>query len=250
MLFNENKIRFFDELNSTNEYASQISFEPNIEEGFIVWTLNQTKGKGQKGNIWQSENAKNLTFSVILKPHKILPAKQFNLNMAVSLSLIDFLKSLLPENNVFIKWPNDIYVEKKKIAGILIENQIIGNEIENSIIGIGLNVNQNKFPNEIPNPISLNIISLINYNLNEILLKYLPFLNNRIIQLYNIDFKKLKSDYLNCLLYFDELKQFKIKNEIINAKIIDINEYGKLVLITDNQIIHECDLKEVEFIHN
>lgn len=249
MIFNENKILVFDTLTSTNEYASKISFKDETAEGTIIRAVNQTKGKGQKGNIWISEIEKNLTFSIILKPNKILAVKQFYMNMAISLSLVDYLKYLLPQNGIYIKWPNDIYIEKNKIAGILIENQVIADKIENSVIGIGLNVNQSVFSFDIPNPTSLNIITSINYNVSEILINYLPLIEKRIQQLYKLDFEKIKIDYLNRLLYFNDLRKYKINNKTITAKIIDINIYGKLILLTENQIIIECDLKEVGFIH-
>ncbi len=248
MIFKENKIIQFEKINSTNDYASKVLLEKSIGEGSIIWALNQTEGKGQKGNKWESEISKNLTFSIVLKPNKILPVKQFYLNMAVSLSLVDFLKSILTNQNIYIKWPNDIYVDNKKIAGILIENQIIANEIENSIIGIGLNVNQYKFSENIPNPTSLKILKSFDFELNTLLVDFLNFIENRIQQLYNFEFDSLKSNYRTSLLYFGELKQFKYKNEIIYARIIDINTYGKLILQTENQIVVECDLKEVEFI--
>lgn len=250
MIFKENKIIQFYKINSTNDYASKVLSEKNIEEGSIIWALNQTEGRGQKGNKWESEISKNLTFSIILKPNKILPVKQFYLNMAVSLSLVDFLKSIITNRNIYIKWPNDIYVDNKKIAGILIENQIIANEIENSIIGIGLNVNQNKFSENIPNPTSLKILESIDYELRNLLVDFLYFIENRIQQLYKFEFDNLKLNYITSLLYFGELKQFKYKNEIINARIIDINTYGKLILKSENQMVIECDLKEIEFIHS
>ncbi len=247
LIFTQDKILFYNEIDSTNILASKIVNE-NINEGTIIWALFQTQGKGQKGNLWESKASNNLTFSVILKPNIIKPSDQFILNIAVSLSMIDFLKSLLPHSNIKLKWPNDIYINKDKVAGILIENQIMGNYIENSIIGIGLNVNQLEFSNNIPNPTSLKLISNKDYNLEELLYSFLPFIERRIQQLYNLEIEMLNNDYLNNLLYYNEIKKYEIKNQIINATIIGISEFGKLKLKLESNTIIKCDLKEIKFL--
>lgn len=249
LIFTEKRIVFINKTNSTNDYATKIAKLNSTDEGTIIWALYQTDGKGQKGNKWESDVAQNLTFSIILKPTCIEPANQFILTQAISLSMIDFIKNILPSKNIMIKWPNDIYIEKNKVAGILIENQIMGNQIENSIIGIGLNVNQILFSEDIPNPVSLKLISNKEYKLEELLHQFLPFIERRIQQLYNSDLKLIKKDYLNNLLYFNVLKKYLVKEEIINASIIGISEYGKLLLQTDSGTTIECDLKEIKFLH-
>ncbi len=246
LIFTKDKIHLFKEIDSTNLYASKI-INDNTVEGTIIWALFQTQGKGQKDNLWESKDSNNLTFSVILKPKLIKPTNQFNLNMAVSLSMVDFLKSVIPISTIKLKWPNDIYINKDKVAGILIESQIMGNCIENSIIGIGLNVNQIVFSNNIPNPTSLKLISSIDYNLEELLYRFLPFIEQRIQQLYNLEFNILKDDYLNNLLYFNERKEYCIKNQITNAIIVGISEFGKLKLKLESNSYIECDLKEIKF---
>ena len=112
-------------------------------KGTIVYTNYQSAGQGQSGNKWESEDGKNLLISIVLFPSFIKPADQFHISMTISLGICDFLKRYIP--GCSIKWPNDIYVNNDKIAGILIENFILGNKIENTIAGIGLNINQDKF---------------------------------------------------------------------------------------------------------
>jgi len=248
-IFNESKIILLDEINSTNDYAFELLKSENADEGTIIWALFQNKGKGQKGNKWESNSSENLTFSIILKPDCIAPVKQFNLNKAISLSLLDLLKSKIAENTIKIKWPNDIYIEKKKIAGILIENQIMGNFIQNSVVGIGLNVNQILFSRELPNPTSLKLLTSNEYNLKLLLLDYLSFIEKRIYKLYHNDIKDIESDYLNNLLYIGQLTNFLYKNKKISAEIIGINEYGQLILKTINGKNLICDFKEICFLH-
>lgn len=248
-IFNENKIQVFEEIDSTNDLCYELTKSDYIEEGTIIRAINQIKGKGQKGNKWESENDKNLTFSILLKPNQIQPANQFILNQAISLSMIDFIKSITKSDKIKIKWPNDIYFGEKKIAGILIETQIMGNQIENAIIGIGLNVNQLDFKNHLPNPISLKQITQIDYNLDNLLIDFLPFIELHIDQLYEKDFKNIETIYMKNLLYFNYSKLYKVNNKIINAKIVGISKFGKLILQINSDIKIECDFKEVEFIH-
>jgi len=111
----------------------------NIAEGTVVSTFNQTKGRGNANNNWLSEADKNLSISIIYKPKFLLAKQQFYLNMAICLGIIDALK---PTAQFTIKWPNDIYYKNYKVAGLLIENTLIGENLKHSVIGIGLNVNQ------------------------------------------------------------------------------------------------------------
>ena len=137
----------------------------NEIEGLVVFSENQTDGKGQRGNSWITERGKNLTFSLFLKP-SILISTQFVLSKIVSLSIVDFLMEM-GVKDVKIKWPNDIYCGDKKIAGILIENTISEGKINNCIVGIGLNVNQVNFDSSIQNATSLKLeLGFESINLN------------------------------------------------------------------------------------
>ena len=129
--------------------------------GFTVVAMAQTAGRGQRGNSWESEPNKNLTFSMLLRPHGLSAAEQFCLSEAVSLAIVDVLSAILEPygKRALIKWPNDIYVDDKKICGILIENTLTGRLIDRSIVGIGINVNQTVFRSDAPNPTSLALIS-------------------------------------------------------------------------------------------
>ena len=144
------------ELTSTNDYLAELCKQGKAEEFHTVIAEMQTSGKGQRGNSWESEPGKNLTFSIVLYPTAIEANKQFYLSMLASIALIDTLTDYT--DGFSIKWPNDIYWKDQKIAGILIENMLEGKYISQCIVGIGLNVNQTVFHSSAPNPISLSQI--------------------------------------------------------------------------------------------
>jgi BirA family biotin operon repressor/biotin-[acetyl-CoA-carboxylase] ligase len=138
---------YLKETESTNIVAFELLSKTNPANGFLVITDYQTAGKGQYGRNWQSEADKNLLFSLILGPLNIPVSELFKLHIATSLTLIrTFKRNSL---DCTIKWPNDIYAGSKKMAGILIQNQLKGNAVEWSVIGIGINVNQTQFPSDL-----------------------------------------------------------------------------------------------------
>ena len=220
-----------DQVESTNDFAKEIINSKIIDDFTIVYTDNQTKGKGQRGNLWKSKAYKNLTFSLIIKPN-IKVEKQSYISKIVSLALLDYFDNI--SDYASIKWPNDIYINNKKIAGILIENIIQSNKLNYSIIGIGININQTKFDDDLPNPISLKQITKQDYNLENIL--------NEII--YKLkDFFTLKDNYkLIDNLYNKRLYGLKTQMEFIDnkglhfkAEILGTDELGKLKLKTANK---------------
>ncbi len=135
--------------------SSVLSAMPEAEHGTVVAAHTQTAGRGQRGNSWESAPGKNLTFSLLLRPQTIPAARQFEISELVALAIAEVLSRHLPDAEVSIKWPNDIYVGNSKICGTLIENTLCDSRIERSIAGIGINVNQEKFLSDAPNPISM-----------------------------------------------------------------------------------------------
>ncbi len=160
-------IVYVDEADSTNTLLA--SHASGFEHGSALAAYRQTAGRGQRGNHWESEPGKNLTFSVMLCPGEITASRQFELSQIVSLALIKVLREKLSTDEVYVKWPNDIYYKDKKIAGILIENAVSGARIKRSIVGVGLNVNQQTFPGDVPNPVSMTHISGKTYDLDSLL---------------------------------------------------------------------------------
>lgn len=179
---------------STNSYMMAVA--ATLPGGTVIYTPRQTAGRGQKGNSWESEDGKNLAFSYLLKQPAIEAKQQFYISEAVSLAVLDFLSRYTP--HVAIKWPNDIYHKDSKMCGMLIENSLDGKNIAHSIIGIGININQEKFLSDAPNPISLKNVTGIDYDLEELLRDVC----GRIEQLCNFahmqgsDFEQLHERYL------------------------------------------------------
>ena len=143
-------IERIDQLESTNNYAASLLLTKRLPDGSIIVTNSQIGGRGQGSNKWESEPDRNLTFSIILYPDFVEITKQFEISKAISLGVADFLQSHV--NDVSIKWPNDIYIRKAKVAGILLEYSIRRSRISSCIVGIGLNINQIKFLSDAPNP--------------------------------------------------------------------------------------------------
>ena len=157
----------YKSLTSTNNEASRLA--PSLANGDTVVTHTQTAGRGQRGNSWEAAPGMNLTFSVFLRPENIPVPRSFLISMATAVAIVESLAKYLPDEEVSIKWPNDIYVADKKLAGILIENSFMGQNVESSIIGIGLNVNQSEFLSDAPNPVSMSMITGQHYDLDELL---------------------------------------------------------------------------------
>ncbi len=237
----------FNFLESTNTTALEMLAMKQLEEGSVVSAAFQKAGKGLDTNLWESEKDKNLTLSFLLNPIYIKPEKQFVLNEIVSLAVADLVKENLSRKEVKIKWPNDVYVEDRKIAGILINNSINGNEMSSSVIGIGLNVNQTKFVSDAPNPVSLKMLTKKEYNLDFVLYRLCDFMNLRFRELMQ-NKNKIDKEYLKKLYRFEIYKIYKIGKNKVEARITGLDEYGKLCLETKDSRKFCCDLKEVKFV--
>lgn len=229
---------------STNDYVKQYLAEHKESTlPLVISTKEQTAGKGQRGNTWSSDINKNIMMSLAIAP-KILATEQFAMNQAVSLGVVDFLSSLGIEAK--IKWPNDIYVNDKKITGILIENQIRGSEINQSIIGIGLNINQTQFniPNARPTSVAIELnceVSLHN-SIRACALAVIKRVNNIQPQL-------LREQYHAHLYNIGEFKQYRTKNgESFAGKIIEVEPSGRIVLELLNGRFKKFVFKEIEYI--
>lgn len=245
MIIGSNKI-FIPELTSTNTFASAILKSEPPPEGTIIYTDYQTGGRGQKGNKWESENGKNLLFSVILYPKKISPADQFILSKFVSLAVHDFLTDYT--GNIYIKWPNDIYAGSDKIAGILIENTIMGGTIESTVIGIGLNVNQQIFKSDAPNPVSLSMLTGKTYDLKECLDKLCTFLNKRYEQVLKNKQDLLDSSYKEKLYRKGQWYMYRDSVKTYEGKIVSVTDSGLLQIEDRSGSLYEYSFKEVSFI--
>jgi len=232
------------ETESTNQYLSTLQRKERPEEGTIVVTDFQTAGKGQTGNSWESETGKNLTFSIILYPDVIEAHEQFIISQLISLAIIDTLKPII--NDVSIKWPNDIYVGDKKIAGILIENVLSGKHIESCIIGIGLNVNQEIFSSTAPNPVSLKQLTNKHFDLSILLEDIRNNIFTRYLQILNEDSATIFSEYFKNLYRKEGYHTYKTEKDTFEAKINAVLCSGQLVLETKEGKVLNFSFKEVQ----
>jgi BirA family biotin operon repressor/biotin-[acetyl-CoA-carboxylase] ligase len=237
---------YFENLPSTNSHAAYLLKRERLPEGTIVFTNYQSAGKGYSGNVWESGDSKNLLISVILYPDFLKPLDQFNISMAISLGICDFLRRVIPDCSV--KWPNDIYINNDKIAGILIESAIIDDKFEYSIAGIGLNINQEKFISQAPNPVSLKMITGNTFDLPDSLARLAEDLDKRYKQLISGDNMKIRKDYESMLYRINRWSEFRDINGIFTGRILTIGDYGSLKIETSGGKIREYSFKEVEFI--
>ncbi len=240
------EIIFRENLPSTNTHAGQILKSQSPKEGTIICTNYQTAGRGQAGNGWESEDGMNLLFSVLLFPSTINPADQFLISITISLGICDFLVRYIPDCT--IKWPNDIYVNNDKIAGILIENTIMGNSIENCVAGVGLNVNQVKFISNAPNPVSMKALTGKDYDLKLCLDELASDLDRRYKQLLAEDFRTLRDGYKSKLFRLNKWAGFRDQAGKFQGKIVSVSEIGYLQVQRKSGTITEYSFKEIDFI--
>lgn len=240
------KLLFLDKTHSTNQFLLQRLTEGTVESGTAVVTFHQFDGRGQKGNKWISEPGMNISYSLVIKPDFIPARNQFLLSEFVSLTVKGVLDDYTKD--ITIKWPNDIYHKNEKIGGILIENKLEGSLIAHSVIGIGLNINQINFPEDLPNPVSLSQLTGNTFDLKDLASK----LHRRLITAFEHLSTENESDirkyYLNSLYRRDGYHLYEDEKGTFKARILDINAHGQLILETEEGDVKEYGFKEVVFL--
>jgi BirA family biotin operon repressor/biotin-[acetyl-CoA-carboxylase] ligase len=243
-LFLGKNLVFVPECHSTMDLALQLCQQSAAPEGTLVITDHQTAGRGQRGNTWITSRGENFTLTLVLRPGFLAIKDQFYLTMAVALGLHDYL---LTKTNrpVRIKWPNDILVDDKKVCGILIENQLQGQHFTNSLVGIGLNINQQTFA--VSTATSLSLVTGQRYELAAELPLLLAALEARYLQLREGRLETLKDQYLNNLYWRGEQRSFTSANTTFNGTITGIDASGKLKVETMTGL-RTFDLKEIAYV--
>ncbi len=236
-------------IESTNDYARKLielyGEKPEINQS-VVFADEQTAGRGMAGNKWISEAGKNLTFSIILSPADYLPVQEFfMLSKLTSVAVLKYLerKKLKPK----IKWPNDIIVGDRKISGILIENLVRGNKLRYSIIGVGININQTDFPQEIK-ATSLKLERDSDFDLNKELARFLVIFFDLLKSLKKGKFQDIDKLYLKNLYKINQLTQFRSGGHIFEATIKGVDKYGRLILEDYTKERQIFDPKQIEYI--
>ena len=248
-LFIGKVLHFLEETTSTNTVALEMLAKGGsnafFTEGGVIFTFNQTAGRGQYGNRWDSEKGENIAMSIILKPHFLQARQQFHLNKAIALAVHDVFT--VYTEGVSVKWANDIFIKNKKVAGILIQNTLSGTRIESSVIGIGINVNQTNFK-ELPNATSLKLETHKMFDLFKIVEHICQSLEKRYLQLKSGHFEKLDAEYLSKLYRFNEIALFQYPNgAYFQGKIVGISEVGKLVVETKLGL-ENFDIQGIKFV--
>lgn len=294
------RIIYLDQTPSTNNYATALLAVREAEEGCLVWTQRQTRGRGYGQNVWESEAGKNLTFSLILEPRFLEASRQFQLSQVISLGLADFLagktgqevccdpdvpevrhslnpgesrsnhvggearhtpasgegqdapegRELRPQfaNRVTIKWPNDIYAGNRKIAGILIENSVMGDHLRWTVAGVGLNVNQESFPSHLPQAVSLRMLTGREYDLKECLTE----LANAILVWYDRlalgDVGAIGDRYLALMLGREEYRTYRQGDRLFRAVVEGVDEFGQLRLRDERGHTTVWPFKSIEWV--
>ncbi|MEM6379947.1 MAG: biotin--[acetyl-CoA-carboxylase] ligase [Bacteroidota bacterium] len=236
----------FPDLPSTNVYAQELLSKSRPSEGTVIITDHQTAGRGQIGSSWQSEDKKNLTLSLILFPKFIAANAQFILSQAIALAVRAFIAQYC-KAPVYVKWPNDVYVGNRKIAGILIQNTLSGKNIQSTVAGMGININQTIFDPSITNVTSLLQETQTEFNLSDLLPMLLQEIESFYLKLKNGRIDWIRRTYLSHLYQYQEWAMYQKKDgTVIKGQIVGVTPQGQLCL--QHQKTEYFDLKEIKFL--
>lgn len=235
---------------STNDYVKQLCDKQSVLDGTVVYTTNQTAGRGQQGNTWEMEQNAGLALSFFLKPNFLPIDKQFYLNMAVSLAVREFCEHYT-EQEVAIKWPNDILINQKKVAGILIENTIQGSKIAQTVVGIGINVKQKKFPSDLVHATSLAIQCYngdIDFNIKSMLTVMSAYLEKYYLQLRQTNYQFLSKAYTTSLWRYHQTQEFYKGSQLLRGEITGIYKDGRIEIDVNGKP-QRYAMQEVKFVY-
>lgn len=237
-------IQHINECDSTNAYLQRMILCEAVAEGTVVSTSFQTKGRGQLTNVWEAEEGKNILCSILLRPTALPIKSQFLISQAISVAIVDVLNTFAEDFS--IKWPNDIYYKEEKIAGILIENTLSSKGIDSCIIGLGLNVNQQSFKSDAPNPISLHNIIGKETSVSALLESTLERFN-KVYELVYTNVALLRENYFNNLLFCGQMRRYSDSEGEFIGKIVDVENDGHLIIEDECGKKRRYAFKEIQF---
>lgn len=231
-------------VDSTNNYL--MAYKPREGETMtVVYADEQTAGRGQGSNHWESEPGKNLTFSVLVHPTMVPVMRQFLLSEAGALALWDVLGQYLGADDVKMKWPNDIYWKDKKISGTLIETRLGGGHVKDCVYGIGIDVNQEKFVSDAPNPVSMKQILDHDVDLKELLNKIIDSFKKYYAAIENGEYAAISELYHSGIYRAHGFHRYKDKDGEFEAAIVEVEDSGNLILRDREGCIRSYAFKEV-----
>lgn len=235
-----------DSVASTNNFAASL-LEQNAPEGTLVVANEQTGGRGQRGKTWYAEPGKNLTLTYILRPVSLRIADQFLLNKAIAIAVARTAELISPAAFIRIKWPNDIFLENRKLAGILVETAVKGSQIVSCLAGIGLNVNQTVFPEESGNPISLSMELETELVLDDVMQLLSKQMEVYYFRLSSSQKARIEEEYDSLLWKRGEVYPFILNGNAFPSEIQRVDEQGRLVLITPEGKEHRFSHGEIQW---
>jgi BirA family transcriptional regulator, biotin operon repressor / biotin---[acetyl-CoA-carboxylase] ligase len=247
-LFTGRKLISLQSVDSTNSYLSDAMRLQTLPEGAAVKSVSQKSGRGQAGARWSSDEGKNLLVSFVFYPSFLAPKQIYDLNKTYALGVYDLIRNFFGEE-AKIKWPNDIYYREKKLGGLLVENSLTSTAVTSSIVGIGLNINQKEFPQNIPNPTSLALIKPGIYDVDEVFYSLCSSIEQRYLQLKQNGVAEIEKEY-GCALYRrDEWSWYEDKKGKFPGAIKGVDNHGRLLIEDEDGDIRVYDLKEIKFVH-
>lgn len=232
----------YEVLDSTNTRAERMTLD-ELQDKQVILTWRQTQGRGQAANKWECAPFKNIAMTIVFRPRHLEAGKQFAVSMAIALGCLDFVNRRVKGGTV--KWPNDIYVGDRKIAGILIEHRVAAGCVQSSLCGIGLNVNQSEFLSDAPNPVSLLQLTGRELSLEGALEELLECIGQRYA--YLNDYASLERDFLKNMYRSEGVFDWEDADGPFRASIKGIDEYGQLLLEDTVGHVRLYAFKEVKY---
>ena len=234
----------FDSLPSTNKTAAELFNLSKVQHGSVIVAREQTSGRGQHDRTWLSSAGLDLTFSVVLEPKGMRAEDQFVLAKMAALAVVDVVHPLL-SNALRIKWPNDILVDREKLAGILIQNELVGGSVACSIVGIGINVNSSGLPAELVATSLLQETGTV-HDLSELLQKLCSALEKR-WQSVLADPEGLATDYTKALWSIGRWADMVLDGSPINGRPMDVDRFGRLIVEQEGGEVAAYGLDRLRF---
>ena len=237
-------LKIYNSLDSTNKEAHRLLAQGFVENGLTLVARHQIDGRGQFGRAWVSEPDNHLAMTIIHQPAKMNTSELPSLGMKVSLGIAEAIKQIDPDLRPLIKWPNDIYVNGKKLSGILIENSLSGAYVQNSIIGIGMNINETTFPAELPNAVSL---FMLTHQVHDII-SIAEIIREHVLRMLQSPPADWKTIYDDSIYGKEKTHSFESANDKFNAIVQGVSMDGALILHVENGEVRSYLSHEVKWI--
>jgi BirA family transcriptional regulator, biotin operon repressor / biotin---[acetyl-CoA-carboxylase] ligase len=245
MLFRDKAIIRLESVDSTNNYAASLVKLSRPPEGTVITALEQTSGRGQRGNGWESTHGENLLMSVILYPPFMSADDLFALSQSVSIALSETICHFTQED-CLIKWPNDLIIRDCKVAGILIESAWTKSRLQSAVCGIGVNLNQSEF--SVPHAASLRTICRRRVDSEEFLEQFMARLETWYLRLRTGQHSTIHQEYLSRLYRLNQPCSYRYLDRTVTATIRGVSRSGRLILDSEELGELSCDLKEISMV--